>query len=112
MGAQCAAMDAARISARYGGFNPYWEVNGVTFVDRECYRTVLQNRAWGMVCVIRRYGGELTLSEAGVKRCKSSYLHSYKYRSRRLPIKTLSRLASVLTARYATHPVVLTLLSL
>ncbi|MCQ4034053.1 hypothetical protein FK513_31340, partial [Klebsiella pneumoniae] len=23
----------------------------------------------------------------GVKRCKSSYLHSYKYRSRRLPIK-------------------------
>ena len=32
-------------------------------------------------------GGELTLSEAGVKRCKSSYLHSYKYRSRRLPIK-------------------------
>ena len=30
-------------------FNPYWEVNGVTFVDRDGYRTVLQNRAWGVV---------------------------------------------------------------
>ena len=35
---------------RVTAFNPYWEVNGVTFVDRDGYRTVLQNRAWGMVC--------------------------------------------------------------
>jgi hypothetical protein len=31
---------------RVTAFNPYWEVNGVTFVDRDGYRTVLQNRAW------------------------------------------------------------------
>lgn len=47
--AQCAAMDAAGF-LRVTAFNPYWEVNGVTFVDRDGYRTVLQNRAWGMVC--------------------------------------------------------------
>jgi hypothetical protein len=37
-----------RVSARHG-VQPYWEVNGVTFVDRDGYRTVLQNRAWGVV---------------------------------------------------------------
>lgn len=42
-------MDAAGF-LRVTAFNPYWEVNGVTFVDRDSYRTVLQNRAWGMVC--------------------------------------------------------------
>ncbi|MET5329074.1 VOC family protein [Klebsiella variicola] len=46
--AQCAAMDAAGF-LRVTAFNPYWEVNGVTFVDRDGYRTVLQNRAWGEV---------------------------------------------------------------
>ncbi len=45
-------MDAAGF-LRVTAFNPYWEVNGVTFVDRDGYRTVLQNRAWGMG-VIRR----------------------------------------------------------
>lgn len=50
--AQCAAMDAAGF-LRVTAFNPYWEVNGVTFVDRDGYRTVLQNRAWAW-CVIRR----------------------------------------------------------
>ncbi len=44
--AQCAAMDAAGF-LRVTAFNPYWEVNGVTFVDRDGYRTVLQNRASG-----------------------------------------------------------------
>lgn len=39
-------MDAAGF-LRVTAFNPYWEVNGVTFVDRDGYRTVLQNRAWG-----------------------------------------------------------------
>ena len=37
-------MDAAGF-LRVTAFNPYWEVNGVTFVDRDGYRTVLQNRA-------------------------------------------------------------------
>ncbi|HFT3433257.1 TPA: VOC family protein [Klebsiella variicola] len=46
--AQCAAMDAAGF-LRVTAFNPYWEANGVTFVDRDGYRTVLQNRAWGEV---------------------------------------------------------------
>lgn len=41
-------MDAAGF-LRVTAFNPYWEVNGVTFVDRDGYRTVLQNRAWGEV---------------------------------------------------------------
>lgn len=27
-------------------FNPYWDVNGKTFVDPDGYRVVLQNRAW------------------------------------------------------------------
>ncbi|MEH8343827.1 VOC family protein [Klebsiella quasipneumoniae] len=45
--AQCSAMDAAGF-LRVTAFTPYWEVNGVTFVDRDGYRTVLQNRAWGV----------------------------------------------------------------
>ncbi|MEN0617104.1 VOC family protein [Klebsiella indica] len=27
-------------------FNPYWNVNGKTFVDHDGYRVVLQNRRW------------------------------------------------------------------
>jgi hypothetical protein len=27
-------------------FNPYWDVNGKTFVDSDGYRVVLQNKAW------------------------------------------------------------------
>lgn len=27
-------------------FNPYWDVNGRTFVDGDGYRTVIQNSAW------------------------------------------------------------------
>ncbi len=50
MGGTVRSHGRRRISARLRRFNPYWEVNGVTFVDRDGYRTVLQNRAWGMVC--------------------------------------------------------------
>lgn len=32
---------------RVESFNPYWDVNGRTFADRDGYRVVLQNRAWG-----------------------------------------------------------------
>ncbi len=32
---------------RVDSFNPYWDVNGVTFKDHDGYRTVLQNKAWG-----------------------------------------------------------------
>lgn len=27
-------------------FNPYWDVNGKTFVDPKGYRVVIQNKAW------------------------------------------------------------------
>jgi hypothetical protein len=27
-------------------FNPYWNVNGKTFVYHDSYRMVLQNRSW------------------------------------------------------------------
>ncbi|PWJ81842.1 UNVERIFIED_ORG: hypothetical protein C7430_102167 [Pantoea agglomerans] len=27
-------------------FNPYWDVNGRTFVDPDGYRVVIQNKAW------------------------------------------------------------------
>ena len=40
---------ARMIDAGFTGvdsFNPYWDVNGRTFVDRDGYRVVLQNRAW------------------------------------------------------------------
>jgi len=26
--------------------NPYWDVNGRTFVDPDGYRVVIQNKAW------------------------------------------------------------------
>jgi hypothetical protein len=29
-----------------GSFNPYWDVNGRTFVDSDGYRVVVQNKAW------------------------------------------------------------------
>ncbi len=29
-------------------FNPYWDVNGRTFEDRDGYRVVIQNRSWPM----------------------------------------------------------------
>ncbi|KAF0855976.1 VOC family protein [Pantoea dispersa] len=32
---------------RTNSFNPYWDVNGQTFVDPDGYRVVMQNRAWG-----------------------------------------------------------------
>mgnify|MGYP001942105641 CR=1 FL=1 len=27
-------------------FNPYWDIAGVTFIDHDGYRVVIQNRAW------------------------------------------------------------------
>lgn len=27
-------------------FNPYWDMNGKTFIDSDGYRVVLQNKAW------------------------------------------------------------------
>lgn len=57
--AQCSAMDAAGF-LRVTAFNPYWEVNGVTFVDRDGYRTVLQNRAWGSAKRFTSRGASIT----------------------------------------------------
>jgi hypothetical protein len=31
---------------RVTSFNPYWEIEGVTFEDCDGYRVVLQNRSW------------------------------------------------------------------
>lgn len=31
---------------RTNSFNPYWDVNGQTFVDPDGYRVVMQNRTW------------------------------------------------------------------
>jgi len=42
----CASMLDAGFKAT-ASFNPYWEVNGRTFVDADGYRVVIQNRAWG-----------------------------------------------------------------
>ena len=28
-------------------FNPYWDVNGKTFIDPDGYRVIIQNKAWG-----------------------------------------------------------------
>lgn len=50
--AQCAAMDAAGF-LRVTAFNPYWEVNGVTFVDRDATARYCKT-APGAWCVIRR----------------------------------------------------------
>lgn len=45
-GAACAKMTEAGFQVT-ASFNPYWDVNGRTFVDPDGYRVVLQNRAWG-----------------------------------------------------------------
>lgn len=42
---QCAKMLTAGF-APVSAFNPYWNVNGKTFVDGDGYRVVLQNRSW------------------------------------------------------------------
>lgn len=42
----CDRMRAAGFSVATA-FNPYWDVNGITFVDPDGYRVVIQNRAWG-----------------------------------------------------------------
>jgi catechol 2,3-dioxygenase-like lactoylglutathione lyase family enzyme len=43
--AACAAMMAAGFK-QVTSFNPYWEVQGRTFVDPDGYRVVLQNSEW------------------------------------------------------------------
>ncbi|EOF4704735.1 VOC family protein [Klebsiella oxytoca] len=43
--AQCEKMLAAGF-AQASAFNPYWNVNGKTFVDHDGYRVELQNRSW------------------------------------------------------------------
>ncbi len=43
--AQCENMLAAGF-VQASAFNPYWNVNGKTFVDGDGYRVVLQNRSW------------------------------------------------------------------
>jgi len=41
----CASMlSAGFVTVR--SFNPYWDVNGRTFVDTDGYRVVIQNRGW------------------------------------------------------------------
>lgn len=42
----CEKMDEAGF-IRVGSFNPYWDVDGMTFQDHDGYRTVIQNRRWG-----------------------------------------------------------------
>ena len=42
----CSNMDEAGF-VRVDSFNPYWDVDGVTFRDHDGYRTVIQNRRWG-----------------------------------------------------------------
>lgn len=47
--AEWAQACARMIDAGFTGvssFNPYWDVNGRTFIDRDGYRVVIQNRAW------------------------------------------------------------------
>lgn len=44
----CAAMDSAGFK-RVSSFNPYWDMQGTTFLDPDGYRTVLQNAAWNNV---------------------------------------------------------------
>lgn len=41
----CARMVEAGFNA-VSSFNPYWDVNGRTFVDPDGYRVVIQNKAW------------------------------------------------------------------
>lgn len=42
----CADMGAAGFR-QVAAFNPYWDINGATFIDHDGYRVVIQNRAWG-----------------------------------------------------------------
>lgn len=41
-------MDSAGLT-RVSSFNPYWDMQGTTFLDPDGYRTVLQNAAWNNV---------------------------------------------------------------
>ncbi len=41
----CQRMDEAGF-IRVKSFNPYWDNNGVTFVDKDGYRVVIQNMHW------------------------------------------------------------------
>ncbi|MRS17028.1 VOC family protein [Enterobacteriaceae bacterium RIT691] len=41
----CARMVAAGFRL-VSAFNPYWDINGRTFVDNDGYRTVIQNSKW------------------------------------------------------------------
>lgn len=41
----CASMIEAGFKMT-SAFNPYWDVNGMTFVDPDGYRVVIQNKAW------------------------------------------------------------------
>lgn len=43
--AACLRMDMAGF-IRTLSFNPYWDIDGATFVDHDGYRVVLQNRKW------------------------------------------------------------------
>lgn len=42
----CLKMDNAGFN-RVSSFNPYWDIEGVTFSDCDGYRVVLQNGKWG-----------------------------------------------------------------
>lgn len=44
----CARMVESGFSI-VSSFNPYWDVNGRTFEDRDGYRIVIQNRSWPML---------------------------------------------------------------
>ncbi|MDO6409403.1 VOC family protein [Pantoea phytobeneficialis] len=46
----CARMITAGFTVTES-FNPYWEVNGRTFVDADGYRVVIQNRAWDVAMI-------------------------------------------------------------
>ncbi|QJT81031.1 VOC family protein [Kosakonia sp. MUSA4] len=41
----CARMSEAGFK-EVNSFNPYWDVNGKTFIDPDKYRVVIQNKAW------------------------------------------------------------------
>lgn len=41
----CVQMEHAGFIAE-GSYNPYWDLNGKTFVDPDGYRVVLQNSGW------------------------------------------------------------------
>lgn len=44
----CANMSAAGFK-RVASFNPYWDIRGRTYEDRDGYRVVLQNARWSSV---------------------------------------------------------------